>query len=151
MSLDEARSKAEELLLANGGDIGLLGSYQACRQVWIRGSMICGLGLLLCRDPEVAATHRRSLDTLRRYQTPWGKLDKAVSAKFELSLPVGFFVEPIIQLREVAARSSVQCEFQLKTPARVQQRACIGFELELLGKRYGSASRSAAHASRGDI
>jgi glycogen debranching enzyme len=71
---DEARAKAETLLLRNGGDLGLLGSNQAYQQVWARDSMICGLGLLLCHNPEGAAIHRRSLETLRRYQSPLGKL-----------------------------------------------------------------------------
>ena len=70
----EARARAEGLLLANGGDLGLLGSSQAYRQVWARDSMICGLGLLLCRSPEGKALHRRSLETLRRYQSPLGKI-----------------------------------------------------------------------------
>jgi glycogen debranching enzyme len=34
--------------------------------------MICGLGLLLCRDPEGTAIFRRSLETLRLYQSPLG-------------------------------------------------------------------------------
>lgn len=72
--IEAARERAEALLLANGGDIGLLGSSQAYRQVWARDSMICSLGLLLCRDAEGAAIHRRSLETLRRYQSPLGKV-----------------------------------------------------------------------------
>lgn len=70
----EARAQAEAILLANGGELGLLGSRTAYQQVWARDSMICALGLLLLSDPEGAAIHRRSLETLRRYQTPLGNV-----------------------------------------------------------------------------
>jgi glycogen debranching enzyme len=70
----EGRREAEALLLANGGDLGLLGSSVAYQQVWARDSMICGLGLLLCDDAEGRAVHRRSLATLARYQSPLGKI-----------------------------------------------------------------------------
>ncbi|HEU5014900.1 MAG TPA: GH116 family glycosyl hydrolase, partial [Roseiflexaceae bacterium] len=72
--INEARDHAERQLLANGGELGLLGASRAYQQVWARDSMICGLGLLLCRDPEGAAIHRRSLETLRRFQSPLGKI-----------------------------------------------------------------------------
>jgi glycogen debranching enzyme len=36
--------------------------------------MVCGLGLVLCGDPEGRAIFRRSLDTLRRYQSPLGRV-----------------------------------------------------------------------------
>lgn len=72
--VDTARTEAETLLLANGSDLGLLGSGQAYRQVWSRDSMLCGLGLTLCRDPEGTAIFRRSLDTLRRHQSGLGRL-----------------------------------------------------------------------------
>jgi glycogen debranching enzyme len=72
--INEARDHAERQLLANGGELGLLGASRAYQQVWARDSMICGLGLLHCRDPEGAAIHRRSLETLRRFQSPLGKI-----------------------------------------------------------------------------
>src|SRR5215211_7222757 len=72
--IDEARAHAQQRLLANGSEIGLVGSSQAYRQVWARDSMICGLGLLLCDEPEGAAIHQRSLATLRRFQSPLGKI-----------------------------------------------------------------------------
>lgn len=71
--VDEARHRAEALLLANGGELGLLGANQAYQQVWARDSMICGMGLLLCGEPG-AAIHRRSLATLGRFQSPLGKI-----------------------------------------------------------------------------
>jgi glycogen debranching enzyme len=71
---DEGVMRAEQILLANGDELGLLGSSQAYRQVWARDSMIAGLGLLLCEDPEGRAIHRRSLQTLRRFQSPLGKI-----------------------------------------------------------------------------
>ena len=68
-----ARTQAEEILLANGGPLGLLGSRTAYQQVWARDSMICGLGLLLCSNPDEGADiHRRSLQTLGRFQSPLG-------------------------------------------------------------------------------
>src|SRR5688572_17802328 len=72
--LATARDRAEQVLLANGGQLGLLGANQAYQQVWARDSMLCGLGLWLCASPEGAAINRRSLDTLRRYQSPLGKV-----------------------------------------------------------------------------
>jgi glycogen debranching enzyme len=68
------RQHAERLLISNGGELGLLGSNQAYQQVWARDSMLCGLGLMLCENPEGKAIFRRSLDTLRRYQSPLGKI-----------------------------------------------------------------------------
>jgi glycogen debranching enzyme len=72
--IDLARQHAQERLLANGSELGLIGSSQAYRQVWARDSMICGLGLLLCDGSAGAGIHQRSLDTLRRFQSPLGKI-----------------------------------------------------------------------------
>ena len=70
----EGRAHAEQLLLANGGDLGLLGSNQAYQQVWARDSMICSLGLLLCKNSTGKSIHSRSLATLQRFQTALGKI-----------------------------------------------------------------------------
>src|SRR4051794_16038212 len=67
------REHAERILLSNTGDLGLLGSSKAYQQVWARDSMICALGLLLCGD-EGKSAHHRSLETLRKYQSPLGKV-----------------------------------------------------------------------------
>src|SRR5215207_7369297 len=72
--IQTARTHAERILLANGGELGLLGSNQAYKQVWARDSMICSFGLWLTRDPEGRAIHARSLETLRRFQSPLGKI-----------------------------------------------------------------------------
>jgi glycogen debranching enzyme len=72
--LRRARVEAERILLANGGELGLLGSSTAYQQVWARDSMICTLGLLLCHDAEGTDIARRSLETLRRYQSPLGNV-----------------------------------------------------------------------------
>ncbi len=72
--MEQARERAEQILLANSTDLGLLASSRAYRQVWARDSMIAGLGLWLAQRPEVRATHRRSLDLLRRFQSPLGKI-----------------------------------------------------------------------------
>lgn len=70
----EGAARAEQILLANGSELGLLGSRSAYRQVWARDSMIGGLGLLVCTGAEGAAIHRRSLETLGRYQSALGKI-----------------------------------------------------------------------------
>ncbi len=72
--IQTARTHAERILLANGGELGLLGSNQAYRQVWARDSMLCGFGLWLTTDPEGRAIFARSLETLRRYQSSLGKI-----------------------------------------------------------------------------
>ncbi|NUK30261.1 glycogen debranching protein [Parageobacillus sp. VR-IP] len=70
----EGRKHAERLLIANGGELGLLGSNQAYQQVWARDSMISGFGLLLCDSDEGKAIHKRSLETLRKFQSNLGKI-----------------------------------------------------------------------------
>src|SRR3954468_21583166 len=71
--IDEARTRAEQVLLLNGSDLGLLGGGGgAYKQVWARDSMICGLALLLLDDGR--AVHRRSLATLERFQSPLGNV-----------------------------------------------------------------------------
>src|SRR5438270_5657469 len=72
--IDQGRREAERTLLANGGELGLLGSNSAYQQVWARDSMICSLGLLLTDDPGGREIHRRSLETLRRHQTRLGNV-----------------------------------------------------------------------------
>ena len=72
--LDTAASEAEAILLRNGGELGLLGSGTAYQQVWARDSMMCGLGLLLTKDLEGGRIYLRSLETLRRYQSPLGRI-----------------------------------------------------------------------------
>ncbi len=70
----EARERAERILLGNGSELGIVGSSKAYQQVWARDSMISGLGLWLCRDREGRAIHRRSLESLRQFQTPLGHI-----------------------------------------------------------------------------
>jgi glycogen debranching enzyme len=72
--IDEAKTRAEQILIANGGELGILGSSQAYQQLWGRDSMICGLGLWLCQDTEGGAIHARSLETLRQFQSTLGKI-----------------------------------------------------------------------------
>jgi hypothetical protein len=72
--ISQGRQHAERILLANGGERGLLGSNQADQQVWARDSRMCGLGLWWCADPIGPQIHRRSLATLRRFQSPLGKI-----------------------------------------------------------------------------
>ncbi|MCC6804163.1 MAG: glycogen debranching protein [Anaerolineae bacterium] len=70
----EARQRAEQILLRNGGELGIVGSSRAYQQVWARDSMVSGLGLWLCRDAEGSAIHHRSLKTLRTFQSALGKI-----------------------------------------------------------------------------
>ncbi len=86
--LIQGKTHAEQILLANGSDLGLLGSSQAYKQVWARESMLCGLGLWLCDDPSARQIHRRSLETLRRYQSPLGKIPHNVG--------YGHFADPAL-------------------------------------------------------
>jgi glycogen debranching enzyme len=68
------KEKAEQILIGNGGELGVLGSSQAYQQVWARDGMISGLGLLLCQNTEGRSIHRRSLETLRQFQSELGKI-----------------------------------------------------------------------------
>jgi glycogen debranching enzyme len=72
--IEEGRQLAEQLLLKNSGELGILASSRAYQQVWARDSMISGLGLLLCNNGEGVTTHRRSLETLRQFQSRLGKI-----------------------------------------------------------------------------
>lgn len=72
--MDQAREIAEKRLLANGSPLGLLGSSTAYQQVWARDSMICGLGLMVTRDPQGPEIMRRSLNTLQAYQSRLGNI-----------------------------------------------------------------------------
>ncbi|NPV67087.1 MAG: glycogen debranching protein [Anaerolineae bacterium] len=72
--IQHGKDIAERILIGNGDELGILGSSQAYRQVWARDSMIAGLGLELCPDDEGRAIHRRSLDTLRQFQSALGKI-----------------------------------------------------------------------------
>ena len=72
--IDSGRQIAERILMGNGGELGILGSSRAYQQVWARDSMISGLGLWLCANGEGGAIHQRSLESLRRFQSPLGKV-----------------------------------------------------------------------------
>ena len=63
--IQTARAHAERILLANGGELGLLGSNQAYQQVWARDSMLCGFGLWLTQDPAGPQIHAQKIaDTM---------------------------------------------------------------------------------------
>lgn len=72
--LTQGLNQASSLLINNGSELGLLGSSRAYRQVWARDSMVGSLGLLLTGKSEAQHIHRRSLDTLRRYQSELGRI-----------------------------------------------------------------------------
>jgi len=72
--IHQGRQIAETILIGNGDELGILGSSQAYQQVWARDSMIAGLGLELCQDGEGRRIHRRSLETLRQFQSALGKI-----------------------------------------------------------------------------
>lgn len=69
-------------LKANLSDIGLLGSNKSYRQVWARDSMICGYGLMACKELE--HFHENSLNTLKKYQTKLGKIPHNVGENKEV-------------------------------------------------------------------
>lgn len=73
-TIKTGRQIAENTLIGNGGDLGLLGSNQAYQQVWARDSMVCGFGLLVSANEEGRNIHKRSLETLRRFQSELGKI-----------------------------------------------------------------------------
>ena len=72
--VDVARERAEATVMKNASPIGLLGSSRAYQQVWARDSMICGMGLMVARDPAAPDVMRRSLNTLRAYQSELGNI-----------------------------------------------------------------------------
>ncbi|MCZ7544205.1 MAG: GH116 family glycosyl hydrolase [Anaerolineae bacterium] len=72
--IEHGRHIAEKMLIGNGDELGILGSSEAYKQVWARDSMIAGLGLELCQDDEGHLIHRRSLETLRQFQSQLGKI-----------------------------------------------------------------------------
>lgn len=72
--MEQAAEAAERILLANGGELGLLGSSRAYQQVWARDSMIGGLGVWLCTDSAARHIHQRSLETLRQFQSALGHI-----------------------------------------------------------------------------
>ncbi len=103
-TVDEARNRAVEVLLANQGPLGLLaGGGGAYAQVWARDSMISGLGLLLV--PGGPAVHRLSLQTLGRFQSELGRIphnvgypgipDAALLASGGRLLPAGEDLSPV--------------------------------------------------------
>lgn len=72
--IKEGQARAEQILLANTNDLGIVGSGSAYQQVWARDSMIAGLGLWLCQQPQARSSHRRSLATLGSFQSELGKI-----------------------------------------------------------------------------
>lgn len=72
--IQEARTRAEQILRSNANALGIIGSSRAYQQVWARDSMIAGLGLWLCHASEVRAIHHQSLETLRSFQSVLGKI-----------------------------------------------------------------------------
>jgi glycogen debranching enzyme len=73
--LDEGRARAEELLLANASELGLMAASRSYRQVWARDSMIGGLALMVLADAARGrAIHHQSIATLARFQSRLGNL-----------------------------------------------------------------------------
>ncbi len=72
--MQTARQTAERILIANGDELGIKASGSAYQQLWARDSMICGFGLWLFDNPEGGAMHKRSLETLRHFQSRMGKI-----------------------------------------------------------------------------
>lgn len=76
--IQQGKQQAEQVLLSNGGPLGLQGANKAYQQVWARDSMVSGLGLLVCPDPAAAELLRRSFATLQAYQSPLGNIPHSV-------------------------------------------------------------------------
>jgi glycogen debranching enzyme len=72
--LGEARARAEQVLLGNGGPYGLKAGARAYQQVWAREIGVAGLGLAVTRDGAGTALLRRSLRTLGEYQSRLGRI-----------------------------------------------------------------------------
>lgn len=72
--IDLGRKHAERIVIGNGSPIGLLGAAKSYKQVWARDAMICGLGLMVAGNPEGAEIHRRSLGTLKQFQSRLGNI-----------------------------------------------------------------------------
>ncbi|HEY8477086.1 MAG TPA: glycogen debranching protein, partial [Chloroflexota bacterium] len=72
--VEEARRHAEDVVLGNTSDLGLLAARTAYQQVWARDSMVSSLGTLHIGDPAAEAAVRRSLATLERFQSPLGRI-----------------------------------------------------------------------------
>jgi glycogen debranching enzyme len=86
----EARDRAEDVVLANAAPLGLVASAVAYQQVWARESMIGGLGLWRVSSPEGAAVTLRSLATLEKFQSSRGLIPHNVG---EAGLPDPALVE----------------------------------------------------------
>lgn len=76
-----ARSHAERVVLANGGEFGLKGAAKSYQQVWTREAVIAGLGLCVAEDPEGTEIVWRSLETLGAYQSRLGRLPHNVGER----------------------------------------------------------------------
>ncbi len=75
-----ALDKAENILKHNQGPLGVLGARKAYQQVWARDAAITGLGLMLCDKTSGAGVLRRSLETLRTFQSELGNIPHCVGA-----------------------------------------------------------------------
>ncbi|HYF91092.1 MAG TPA: glycoside hydrolase 100 family protein [Symbiobacteriaceae bacterium] len=76
--IDIGRDRAERLVIGNGSPVGLLGSAREYKRVCTRSSLICGLGLMVAADPEGPEIHKRSLQTLRCFQSRLGNIPNGV-------------------------------------------------------------------------
>lgn len=59
------------------------------RRIWSRDGVICGLAALIAGDGDLVDTFRRTLETLRKFQMPWGQIPSNVSLNAARGEPDG--------------------------------------------------------------
>jgi len=92
--VDEAREKAAEVLLGNASELGLKASRRAYRQVWARDWGISSLGLLLLAGEEPIEINRRSISTLRSFQSTLGHIPHSVGYREDMRPALSILGEP---------------------------------------------------------
>lgn len=77
-STEIALDKAGAILQRNQSPLGVMGARKAYQQVWARDAAITGLGLMLSERAGGAELLRRSLETLRAFQSELGNIPHCV-------------------------------------------------------------------------
>ena len=76
--IEEAYSKAVEVLKKGESPYGFFAAYPGYDAVWARDSMIISLGATLVKSPSFKKTFAKSLITLAKHQSRLGQLPNAV-------------------------------------------------------------------------
>jgi glycogen debranching enzyme len=72
--IDQAYLKAIEVLKINSTESGFKASFEYYNSVWARDGAITLLGAMLTEDKELQETSRKTLETLKEFQTPLGQI-----------------------------------------------------------------------------